>query len=286
MSGAPVGPADAPPALPDSGTSSPGAARVLPRFLADRLVLAGVLLLTCAVFDTSALDPVNVVKACLLLSGAVLLLGLAAVRALRTRTLRLPTGASALVGVVLLLALLVATASATHTGTAVWGTYGRGSGLLAYAAGLVVYAVGLRVLRREGASYVLGGLLLGGLFTALYGILQYTGHDRIGWANPFNPIISGLGNPDFASAYLGMAVPAAAWGALWTRWRPVVRLLSAAALTFMLVTAALSSAVQGPLAAAAGLLVVATGWSLEQAPARRRVPARAPWAQQSPSGCS
>ncbi len=60
--------------------------------------------------------------------------------------------------------------------------------------------------------------MLAGLFTATYGLLQKAGIDSIPWNNPFNPIIAALGNPNFASGYLGIAAAAGAGGALWAGW--------------------------------------------------------------------
>lgn len=228
--------------------------------LPDRVLLAAAVVLTCVLIVPHASDPVNVVKLSALLVCAVALAALAVARVVRDRVLRVPVGAPAVLGLVLLAAFCLATVVAPQTATAVYGTLGRNSGLLAYAAALLLYLVGLRVLDPGTTRAVLMGVLLAGLFTGLYGLLQYLGVDAVPWNNPFNPIIAGLGNPDFASAYLGIAAPAAAWGALWTGWPLVLRALSGATLVLLLVVAALSSAVQGPLAAASGLAVLLVAW--------------------------
>jgi len=43
-----------------------------------------------------------------------------------------------------------------------------------------------------------------GLILGSYGILQATGRDFVSWVNPYNPIITTLGNPNFASAMFAM----------------------------------------------------------------------------------
>jgi tetratricopeptide (TPR) repeat protein/O-antigen ligase len=232
------------------------------RLVPDRVVLGAAVVLTCVMFLSDASDPVNVVKLAALLVCAVVLAGLAVARVVRDRVLHLPTGAPAVVGVALLGALLLATVVAPHTPTAVEGTLGRNSGLLAYGAAVLLYLVALRVLDVGTSRAVLFGVLLAGAFTGLYGLLQYRGVDAIAWSNPFNPVIAALGNPDFASGYLGIAAPAAAWGALWTGWHAVLRVLSGLTLLLLLGVAAVSSAVQGPLAAAAGLTVLLVAWLL------------------------
>jgi len=43
-----------------------------------------------------------------------------------------------------------------------------------------------------------------GLILGSYGIIQATGRDFVNWVNPYNPIITTLGNPNFASAMFAM----------------------------------------------------------------------------------
>lgn len=228
-----------------------------------RWAIAGTVFLTCVLFAPALADPVNVVKLTALMLAAVLVLGLSAASLVRERTVTLAPLPVA-VTVALLVAFVAAAVAAPTGATAVVGTYGRNSGLLAYAAAIVLFLVGLRVWTPR-SSHLLGlSLVAGGLFTAGYGLLQYAGIDPIAWSNPFNPIIGALGNPDFASGYLGCCVPPAVWGALSDRAARPWRLLSALIAVLCLLTAGLSSAVQGPLAAAAGLTVVAIAWLLNR----------------------
>ncbi|MCW2778081.1 MAG: hypothetical protein JWN17_1806 [Frankiales bacterium] len=253
------------PCIPRHGRSPPNLPAVQSASLVpDRVVVAAAVFLTCVLFLPNASDPVNIVKLTALLVCAVVLAGLALARLVRDRVLQLPTGPVAVVGLALAAAFLVATVVSPHTPTAVYGTLGRNSGLLAYGSALLLFLAVLRTFDAGATRVVLFGVLLAGLFTASYGAFQYAGHDAVGWNNPFNPIIAGLGNPDFASGYLGIAAPAAVWGALWTGWAVAWRILSAGAAVLMLVVAALSSAVQGPLAAAAGLAVLLVAWLLER----------------------
>ena len=242
----------------------------LPSLVVVRWVVALSLISTAAVFTASAADPVNVPKLACLLVLTLLAVAVAGGNLVRHRLLLLPTSPAALAGGLLSVALVVAAANAPQTTTAVLGAYGRNGGLLAYLAALSLFFLVLRCCDRPGTRVVAYGLLLAGLFTASYGLLQRLGIDSIAWNNPFNPIIASLGNPDFASAYLGISAPMAAWGALWTGWPWVLRGLSAALAGLCVVVAILSAAVQGPLAAAAGLGVVALALVLGQEARHRR----------------
>lgn len=235
----------------------------------DRYVVAAAVVLTCVLFSPGTLDPVNVVKLTALLLCAVALVVSVAARVVRDRVLHLPVSPAGAVALALGLALVVSTVVAPVTTTAVLGAYGRNSGLLAYLAAIVLFVVGLRVFDRPGARVLVGGVVAAGLFTATYGLLQKAGLDAIAWSNPFNPIIAALGNPNFASGYLGIAASVSAGGALWAGWAVGWRVACAGTGALCLLAALLSSSVQGPIAAAGGLFVVAVAWSMNREGALR-----------------
>jgi putative inorganic carbon (HCO3(-)) transporter len=237
--------------------------------LPDRLLSAAAVVLTCVLFTRQALDPVNVIKLTALLLVAVALVTVLAVRVVRQRTMTVPWSAAGAAAVVLGLALVVSAATAPVTSTAVIGAYGRNSGLLAYGAALVLFVVGLRSFHAGGGRTLVAAVVFAGLFTATYGLLQKAGLDAIPWNNPFNPIIAALGNPNFASGYLGVAAAVGAGGALDRGWGRGWRALCGLTAFFCLVAAALSSSVQGPIAAAAGLFVVAVAACLNLRSRRR-----------------
>jgi putative inorganic carbon (HCO3(-)) transporter len=230
----------------------------------ERLAITAAVLLTGTLFLSSLADPVNVVKLTALLICALVAVVSAVVRVTGERIVRLPTDPAAWAALALLVALVVATISAPMATTAIVGTYGRNSGLLAYGAALVLFFLGARVWDAATTPILLLGSVVAGLLTASYGLLQYAGIDPIAWNNPFNPIIATLGNPDFASAYVGICVPAAVWGALWDRWALPWRIVSGLSAVMFLTAAVLSHAIQGLAATAVGLTVLTAAWLLEQ----------------------
>lgn len=68
-----------------------------------------------------------------------------------------------------------------------------------------------------------------------------------------------------------MRVPAAAWGVLWRRWGIGWRIASGVVAVLCLAAAVLSKAVQGPVAALAGLAVLAVAVALERGGRTRRL---------------
>jgi O-antigen ligase len=86
-----------------------------------------------------------------------------------------------------------------------FGTFGRNTGYLAYVS-LILLAFGSMVCAdKRMIRLVAFSLLATGFCTAFYGALQVTKNDPVSWNNPYNPIIGFLGNPDFASAFLGIS---------------------------------------------------------------------------------
>jgi putative inorganic carbon (HCO3(-)) transporter len=229
----------------------------------DLWLIASAIVLTCVLFTARAADPVNVIKLTALLLVAIVIATSMGYRTIRHRTMALPVSAAGAAGAALAAALMVAALTAPVVTTAVVGAYGRNSGLLAYIAALILFFAGLRVFQRPNTRVLVGGVVLAGLFTGSYGLLQKSGIDAVAWNNPFNPIIAALGNPNFASGYLGIAASVAVGGALWAGWGRVWRAVCASTAALCLVAAALSSSVQGPIAAAAGLLVVSLAYSLD-----------------------
>lgn len=86
-----------------------------------------------------------------------------------------------------------------------YGTNGRNTGYLAYAS-LIFIALGASIAASDSLvknfSY---SLIAFGTISAVYGILQTTGNDPVKWNNPYNSVITFLGNPNFASSSLGMS---------------------------------------------------------------------------------
>lgn len=222
----------------------------------QRWILVGLLPLLAIVFWSGTSDPVNVPKTSLAAASALLALLVGLVRMAALRRITVPLTPALWAALVLGAGLLVATLASDVPGASWAGTLGRSDGLLLYGASVTLFVVGLRVLEASAARWMLVGLLAGGAFAASYGLLQYLGIDPINWAKVYSPVIGTFGNPDFESAYLGIVVPAAVWGALTDTWGRSWRAASGALAALSLLVAFVSSSVQGLLAGAAGVVVL------------------------------
>ena len=87
----------------------------------------------------------------------------------------------------------------------IFGAFGRNTGLLTYFA-LAVIVLIASTLREVSQVLVIIKLFIYVLvFEIIYGIIQWLGLDPYSWKNLYNPILGTLGNPNFSSAYFGIA---------------------------------------------------------------------------------
>lgn len=87
--------------------------------------------------------------------------------------------------------------------TAIWGTFTRANGLLTTMC-CIVLALAIRLHTSGVLLYFLPHvIILVSFLQSIYASIQLFGIDPIDWNNPYAPIITTLGNPNFASAMLG-----------------------------------------------------------------------------------
>jgi O-antigen ligase len=100
---------------------------------------------------------------------------------------------------------LVLTTSNVFFAQLFYGTSGRNTGYLAYVSLLAIFLATVVATNYVMNKKIAITLFFCGALTVGYGILQTTGNDFISWNNPYNNIIGFLGNPNFASSFLGMS---------------------------------------------------------------------------------
>jgi len=87
-----------------------------------------------------------------------------------------------------------------------YGRTGRGTGLLTFLSLIILMLAANIFIKTEGLNKINFGLAIAGTFTAVYSIFQYYGLDFYGWDSKTNGIIATLGNPNFVSSFLAMAL--------------------------------------------------------------------------------
>lgn len=121
----------------------------------------------------------------------------------------------------------------------------RRNGFLAYIALIVVMLYVYRFANYELIIKLFKFAIFIGFIFACYGILQVVGRDFVQWNNPYNSMISTLGNPNFASALLAVFFLLAASTILIPKFSRSYQYLSVALLVIALFLIIKSNSRQG-----------------------------------------
>jgi len=101
-------------------------------------------------------------------------------------------------------AMLFATLLTDVRITGLIGDTQRRNGLLQYIALIVIFLFASRTINFQNSLRIFKVAVSTGLILSSYGLMQIFGHDFIRWNNPYNSMISTVGNPNFASAILAI----------------------------------------------------------------------------------
>lgn len=145
---------------------------------------------------------------------------------------------------------------------AFFGESQRNTGFLAYFFFAIFLLTAAKHIRLKNVSAVyIGGIATGGLMT-MYGFIQHFGNDFVKWNNPYNSIISTVGNPDFASGVMAVFLVLIFAAVIATNWPWYVRVAIGILGLITLQVIQWSQARQGLLSfgIGAGFMVVVFVW--------------------------
>lgn len=237
---------------------------------AQRWLLVAVVVLAGVGVAPGLADRYFLVRATGFAIAAVLLAVCSSLRAVERDRIVLPSSWAFLPLAVFVGALAASTLESEHAIRSIIGPYTRYSGVAMYVVYVAIFAFVLRChtsatverLARV-ATAVLG-------FVSGYGILQFAGLDPVSWPVPTSGFGSELptefatfGNVNFASGFVGVLSPLAAWTALaggGEAWHRRAAALTAGASAIYL---ALIGSAQGILAFIAGVGLVGAIWLIE-----------------------
>lgn len=156
-------------------------------------------------FAKDAYDPFNTPK-------LVSLLIIASFSAIKLSTLwRLENLKKDKVNFLFVLALLAFTISGAisvafsdNLTIALLGDIQRRNGFLSYLALALIALTAAHLVRFNNIQNLFRVMILTGLVFSTYGLIQMLGKDIIEWNNPYNSVISTVGNPNFASALMAI----------------------------------------------------------------------------------
>jgi len=221
-------------------------------------LLVGGSLVTLFIWSNLA-DPFNAPKSWVMYISGFYLAGWAAFQvkgALKDSVLRIATFLSGAYVLVLFLAFL-------FTGEKYVGFFGenaRRTGFLTYFALTVFFYSAALLFRRSNIGRFDLVTLIVGPVVGLYGFLQHFKIDAIKGKNAYNSGLITMGNPDFASAVMGIFLVLLVGIILNKNQKIVVRLYSLGSALLLAVTILFSQARQGLLAGLIGVGVVVIVW--------------------------
>lgn len=220
-----------------------------------KLLAIGSVITLLIVTPSTTVDPINVPKFAVLgFIGAISLTLL--IR--NYKELKKPENRSTSVfGGIFILALLIAFfASPLDPWNQIFGVNGRNTGLITYVSLLILFLSAAIMTTKGFEKTYTRALIVAGIASTGYGLLQSIDLDPADWVNPYNPVIGFLGNPNFQSSFIGMSCVVAISLLLNpgnTRFNQLALLLYAIVGLFVI---SKSDAQQGFLVFLAGLVVV------------------------------
>jgi O-antigen ligase len=174
----------------------------------EKLVIYCVIATTLLVTPTFSYDPINVPRFfTLAIFGSIAFFILLIYRKqLISKNRLLFFGLSMLF---LLSSTVSLIASKLNFGDLIFGVTGRQTGYLTYVFLVLLMLLTSLVSNKNLASSLLKVLIVTGLISALYGLLQSLNLDPFEWINPYSPVFGLFGNPNFLSSFLGLSASGA-----------------------------------------------------------------------------
>jgi O-antigen ligase len=168
-----------------------------------KLLVWALVSVTLAVTPLWSLDPINPIK--MLLVSAFGFMGLGALlanqRALKLARYKLPL---MIIGGFMGWQIIVLLVNGGQWLQQIFGTTGRNTGLLTYLAFSILFVISMVASNALFLTRFLVAVLVVGVASLGYGVIQAIGADPFDWVNPYSPVFGFLGNPNFQSSLLGI----------------------------------------------------------------------------------
>ena len=123
----------------------------------------------------------------------------------------------------------------------------RRNGFLSYFGLSVIFLYTLRSINFSNVLRVYQVGILTGVVLSVYGVIQISGNDFVAWDNPYNSMISTLGNPNFASATLAILLLISLFGMFIKNLGIFFKVLSVFVIVLSLIAIVISGSRQGLL---------------------------------------
>ena len=221
-----------------------------------RWIFCGLALVTLY-FNPSLSDPFNSPKLWVLLFVAAWLSGYIATNRKIIFAIKPIANTSYLVAAFVFFALLSTIFANSHQ-TAIFGESQRRNGFISYLSLAIIIIATSIFVRFFNIKNLYFTAYFVGTISAVYALMQTTGNDFINWNNSYNPIITTLGNPNFAAAVMAIIGVITFSAAFNTDFKVPYRVFSSALTILLLFSIYRSNARQGLLSyiLGAGLFLI------------------------------
>jgi O-antigen ligase len=213
-------------------------------------------------FRTDFYDPFNSAKLILLLLIAGWLAG-HVIYSYRIRPLNLKSSESiaTILQAGFVISLLASLIQSDKFLVGLIGETQRRNGFLSYLGLSVIFLFTFRSVNFSNILRLYQVGILTGAVLSLYGVIQISGHDFVVWDNPYNSMISTLGNPNFASATLAILLLISLYGMFLKNLSIFFKLLSGLLIVLSLIAIIISGSRQGLLVIFFSLLFYVSAYS-------------------------
>jgi O-antigen ligase len=214
------------------------------------LILLGAAV-TTLYFNTKIQDPFNSPKLWIISLVAAWLVGHLVVK--RNALFAQPNRTTTLV---LLIFLASGFLSLLNTHSFYIGFFGenqRRNGYLSYLSLAIILLISSMVFRFSSVTKIYTLALIVGAFLSSYGLLQSSGLDFIKWNNPYNSVISTVGNPNFAASIIAIIATLNFGAAMQSTRNKLMRGIHGSVVLLSLFVIIQSGALQGLIALAIGV---------------------------------
>ena len=220
-----------------------------------KLLAIGSVITLLIVTPSTTVDPINVSKFAVL--GFIGAISLTLLIRNYSELKKPENRITSVFGGTFILALFIAfIASPIDPWNQIFGVNGRNTGLITYVSLIILFLSAAIMTTKGFEKTYTRALIVAGIASTGYGLLQSIDLDPADWVNPYNPVIGFLGNPNFQSSFIGMSCVVAISLLLNpgnTRFNQLALLLYAIVGLFVI---SKSDAQQGFLVFLAGLVVV------------------------------
>lgn len=215
--------------------------------------------LSTLVLWTTTNDPFNAPKSWILSITAFWLLGWVLFQI--KDQIKVPAlKATTYLGAFFILALSLAWLTTKNKYIGFFGEYQRRTGYLTYISFAIFFLASAYTFRINKILKLELTAALTGFFVAVYGFSQHYKHDFAKFVNPYNPVISTLGNPDFAAAAMSIFLIISFGIMIQSKNTLWLRALAALNVLLLFVIIQFSQVRQGLLTTVLGLAIIFAVW--------------------------